>query len=316
MDARTPAPLLLHVGLHKTGTTWYQDKVFSREEAGFAVPWGRMASVAVTEFMLVDPFRFDAKAARDRIWPAGDEARGRGLVPVLSHEALSSRPHEGRYYAPTVADRLAASFPEARVVIGIREQAGLILSLFRQHVRNGGRESLTQFIGRGDEPPGWAPMCRLPFFEFDRFVGCYQERFGADRVLVIPIERLRSDGAGVLADLAAFAGVTPSAPLDPGGAANVGWGGRTLELFRFFNRFAVRNRLGPEQPFSVRTAQRVCYKVDALLPRSSHAGVEARWKRQIRERVGDRFAESNARLADMIGIDLAALGYPTGVSAS
>lgn len=308
---RDPAPLLIHVGLHKTGTTWLQDRVFVSNQLGFHSPWGPMASPAVAEFMLVDPLSFSAPETLARLGPELDAARAKGLIPVLSHEGLSSRPVRGTYYAPTVAGRLKEVFPNARIVIGIREQNGMILSLYRQFVRNGGVYSLTQFIGAGDEPPGWAPLCRLDFFHYDRFVRCYQDLFGEANVLVQPLELLRDDEPRYLQRLLDFAGSSGSpADLGKAGVSNAGWGGQTLEIFRFFSRFAVRNPLGPKQPWSVNTAQRICYKLDRIVPRSRHAKVEKSWKAFIRERTKGRYEQSNARLARMTGLDLAQMGYP------
>lgn len=312
-SSRDRAKLLIHVGLHKTGTTWLQDRVFVNNKLGFESPWGPMASPAVAEFMLVDPLAFNAQETLDRLGPDIDAARAKGYIPVLSHEGLSSRPVRGTYYAPTVAKRLKEVFPDARVVIGIREQRGMILSLYRQFVRNGGVYSLEQFIGTGNEQPGWSPLCRLDFFHYDRFVRLYQDLFGADNVLVQPLELLRDDEPVYLKRLLDFAGSSGD-PKDLGqaGASNVGWGGQTLELFRFFSRFAVRNPLGPKQPWSVRNAQRVCYKVDGIIPKSRHKKIEARWKSYIADRCAGRYEESNKALADLTGLELGSMGYPVG----
>jgi len=308
-----PAPLIIHVGLHKTGTTWLQNRVFTNAELGFHSPWGPMASPAVAEFMLVDPLAFEARTTLDRLGPEIQAARDRGLIPVLSHEGLSSRPVRGTYYAPTVAKRLAEVFPEARIIIGIREQRGMILSLYRQFVRNGGTYTLTQFIGAGNEPPGWSPLCRLDFFHYDRFVALYKDLFGEHNVLVLPLELLRDDEPRYLQRLLDFAGTdAPPDKLAKAGASNVGWGGYSLELYRILSRFAIRNPLGPKQPWPVRWSQRICYKVDAVVPRSMHKKIESRWKAHIAKRVGDRYTQSNAALADMTGLDLEALGYPCG----
>ncbi|GAB5496670.1 MAG: hypothetical protein Phyf2KO_17500 [Phycisphaerales bacterium] len=308
--SRDRARLLIHVGLHKTGTTWLQDRVFVNNDLGFGSPWGPMASPAVAEFMLVDPLAFDAKETRKRLGPEIDEVRAKGYIPVLSHEGLSSRPVRGTYYAPTVAKRLKDVFPDSRVVIGIREQKGMILSLYRQFVRNGGVYSLKQFIGTGSEPPGWSPLCRLDFFQYDRFVRMYQDLFGEENVLVQPLELLRDDEPLYLRRLLEFAGSSADpSNLGKAGVSNAGWGGQTLELFRFFSRFAVRNPLGPKQPWSVRNAQRVCYKIDGIIPKSRHKKIESRWKQTIADRCNAQFEKSNSALAQMSGLNLGSMGY-------
>jgi len=49
-------------------------------------------------------------------------------VPVLSAERLSGNPDSGGYDSVHVAEYLAATFPEARVLIVIREQADMLVS--------------------------------------------------------------------------------------------------------------------------------------------------------------------------------------------
>ena len=55
-------PILVHLGYHKTATTWLQSAIFSEERLGFVSPWGPQAGVAVDEFVLANaiPLRRDA----------------------------------------------------------------------------------------------------------------------------------------------------------------------------------------------------------------------------------------------------------------
>ena len=168
--------------------------IFSRPDLGFASPWAT-SHMAVTEFVTVDPLDFDPlkTAARFHAAEAQGPFKSASLLRVLSHEALSSRPHHGQYYAPLVAERLKRVFPRAKLLMLFREQVGIIHSLYGEHIRNGGRNRLEEFIGTGNEPPGWSPICRLSFFRYDRLVTMYKGVFGAENVLALPMEMLRSD---------------------------------------------------------------------------------------------------------------------------
>ncbi|AVL55127.1 hypothetical protein CEP88_20210 (plasmid) [Roseobacter denitrificans] len=179
-----PEPqILVHVGLHKCGSTWLQKEIFCRPDYGFTAPWGAMSHRAVTEFVALDPLCFDPAITRAKFDDALRDGPADAPVAVISHEALSSRPHHGMYYAPGVADRLHQTFPQAKVLLIFREQASIIYSLYGEHIRNGGRHSFAQFIGTGNEPPGWTALCRLSFFEYDRLLQMYQDVFGAEHVL-------------------------------------------------------------------------------------------------------------------------------------
>jgi hypothetical protein len=307
---QTHAELLIHVGLHKTASTWLQDHLFHNDSAGFCAPWGTMSHAAVNHFVTVNPLHFDGERTRSYFLPEIERAASQGLVPVLTHEALSSQPLLGQYYAPQVGHWLKEVFPHARVLIVVREQKALITSLYRQYVRNGGTRSIEQFIGRGDEPVGWAPLCRLPFFEFDRLVVLYRELFGSENVLALPMELLRQNQPEFLTKILAFSGLSTE-PIIKAKAANVGWSCATLSIFRRLNRVLGRNHLGPEQPYGRRFAVRLFFKLDRWIPSVLRDHAERHLEAVVTQRVGERYSESNRRLGNLLNLDLARFGYPT-----
>lgn len=305
------ASVLLHVGLHKCASTWLQKTIFSDEVLGFFAPLGGMAAMAVTEFVTVDPLMFDAAQARSRLQEAVSTLHRDGLVTVISHEALSSRPHHGRYYAPIVARRLHEVFPDARLLMVFREQVSMISALHVEHVRNGGMHSLAEFIGTGQEPPGWEALCKLSFFHFDRLLAAYEAEFGKDRVLALPLEMLRYEPEAFLARLFGFVGL-PVVPVPSGQRANPTWAPTATEACRLANRLVRRNPLGPRQPASYRLAQRFVRAVDALTPAALASRMEAGRRHRIAARLGAEYAESNRRLAAALDLPLADYGYRLG----
>ena len=105
-----------------------------------------------SSFVEVDPFAWSPSKARETFETGIRDAVERGLVPVLSAERLSGNPDSGGYDSVHVAEYLAATFPEARVLIVIREQADMLVSGYERYVRNGGPGTLRQY----GSPP-WAP---------------------------------------------------------------------------------------------------------------------------------------------------------------
>src|SRR4051812_2204799 len=118
--------MLLHIGLHKTGTTWLQAHLFRDSVVGFA----RLFSPAeLNQMMIYTPmFGYEAEAVRAEIERRGEEARSRGLYPVISNERFSGSPEHGGHDSQYVADRLKQLVPDARVLIVIREQKSMALS--------------------------------------------------------------------------------------------------------------------------------------------------------------------------------------------
>jgi hypothetical protein len=102
---------LLHIGYHKTGSTFLQRCVFP--EPGFSLV-ARAKALRPT-FVEGDPFGFDARIARETFRSGIERAQREGLVPVLSAERLSGNPHSGGYDSKQIAERLVRRLQVAHV---------------------------------------------------------------------------------------------------------------------------------------------------------------------------------------------------------
>src|SRR5437764_1150862 len=119
-----PEPLI-HIGYHKTGSTWLQQTIFRDARIGFAT---HETPLPVDEaFIAQNPFTVDADVARERFEGPVTEAADRGLVYAISHERLSGDVGTGGVDSRMIADRLVSSFPAARVLIVVREQRSMLL---------------------------------------------------------------------------------------------------------------------------------------------------------------------------------------------
>ena len=208
--------LVIHIGLHKTGTTWLQRRVFADPAMGYVSTANGQSNEATDAFVTCDPLAFDPDQARARFRPLLDEATAKGLVPVISQERLSSDPSFGGYYFTDVVDRLVRAFGAVKFLLTIREQRGMLLALYRQAVRSGGTHTLTQMIGTGKEPTGWAPTIRPEYLMYDRMIEHLSERVGRENLCVLPLELMRSDPKDYLARLQAFTGATATIEPKPG----------------------------------------------------------------------------------------------------
>src|SRR3954452_278013 len=96
---------LLHIGYHKTGSTFLQKRVFPNP--GFSLV-AKPRALSFT-FVKSEPFGFDAHAARETLRPGIEEAKESGLMPVLSAKRLSGPPHSGGHDSEQIANRLATA---------------------------------------------------------------------------------------------------------------------------------------------------------------------------------------------------------------
>ena len=301
----------VHIGYHKTGSTFLQKRVFRRGPGFSLVAEGNALRPAFVPLQSADPFSFDPVAVRETFRPAMEKAREQDLVPVFAAERLSGSPQSGGYDSKQIAERLAATFPEARVLMVIREQTDMLVSVYKQYVKMGGPGTFRQYVS----PHSRAfriPLFDFRYFEYHRLVGCYQNLFGAENVLVLPYELLRDRPRAFVKHIGTFADarVAPSynfEPMRPSPSA------LALSFKRRANRWVVRDDLNPAPPFEMEGANqallRLCRKVDAKVPARLRAQRERHLRTLVEEVVDRRYVKSNATTAELTGLDLAAFGY-------
>lgn len=301
--------VVLHVGHVKTASTWLKETVFGNPASGFIIPWDNAGGRAINAFVTVNSYCDDSAWARTFFEKGLRRYAGGSEIPIISEENLCGDPVGRVYTGRYVADRLHAAFPKAKVLIGIREQKSLAKSLYREYLSANGTFPLDVFLGRGDEPLGFSPILHPDYLEYDRVVAHYQKLYGRKNVLVLPIESLISDPQEYVKSIFDFCQC--SGRIDqPAGAKRVGLQARVLAVRRKLNLWI---QIKPTASFPSTRAQRAVIKlsnvVDRLIPKSWSVPLEHRWQEIVARRYEGVFRDSNRRLAELTGIDLAALGY-------
>ncbi|MGH9196332.1 MAG: sulfotransferase domain-containing protein, partial [Acidimicrobiia bacterium] len=200
---------LIHIGYHKTGTTWLQKFLFSNESAGFGLAF----PVAEVSRLIgrPNPLVFDTETTRSLLLEGIDSVLTGDLYPVLSAERLSGNPHSGGYDSAALAERLHDLLPKGKVLIVIRKQADAVLSSYKEYLLKGGRGSVSEYV----RPPrdGRIPLFDLEHFSYHLLVALYLDLFGRTNVLVLPYEHFQRDGRGFVSAICEFAGVKASEDL-------------------------------------------------------------------------------------------------------
>lgn len=302
---------LVHIGYHKTGTSFLQRRVFCDESSGFSMIAGSPQGEGPV-FVGRNPFGFDAQAVRDDLMPKIRQAHARNLVPVISYERLSGSPYAGGFDSRQTADRIVQTLPEARILIVIREQASMLGSIYKQYVRRGGAAALEQFVSPPLGGASGMPTFRFDFYEYHRLVGYYQRLFGVENVLALPYELLQNQRQDFFARIGGFLGMPAATPKDK--KLNSSPSALALAFKRQANRLVVRDGLNPAPLMEIRGSNPVllkaCRRIDRSAPTELLEGYERLWRRRVERKVGKRYAESNAITSELIGIELRELGYP------
>lgn len=196
---------IVHIGYHKTGTTWFQEIFYP------AVRNRRYLARATARAALLAPgaLHFDPAQARRILGADRDRA-------LLCEENLTGGLHNGGLagnLSKDIAYRLHATLPDADIVIFVRDPVSAIAAAWLQYVKGGGTFGLERYLfGRDrlspvaperDEAPGF----RLDHFDYHRLIGLYDMLFGPDRVHVFRYEDFRADPRGFASAFAARFGL-------------------------------------------------------------------------------------------------------------
>lgn len=303
---------LIHLGLHRTGSTWFQRHVLDGRDGR---PTNTLADRAETTARIVLPREMDFDADGTRRWIRDRIARSadRDSPVIISNERFSGNPAAGWSDAERTVHRLAELIPEARVLLVVREQHALVRSIWLQQIRIGGISGIEDFLRPLDRGDHRLPAFDPRFLRFERFVDVLDRAFGGRNVLVLPFEGLRDDPGRHLGRIEEFSEIAFPPPADVG---PVFAAPSLLEaaVLRRVNLLAVRSSLHRAPPFPrlAGPGRRLARVAGRIATDSGEERRRARIDRSIRARLATLdLAASNRRLASRIGIDLGALGWTT-----
>jgi hypothetical protein len=309
-----PRAVLLHLGLHRTGSTWLQQRVFDGRD-GRPTPMVPDRAESARRIVLAREEDFDADELRRWLAERVESVRRAGGLPVLSNERFSGNPHSGWFDAQRTFDRLAEVLPEAKVLLVLREQRDLVRSLWLQYVRIGGPASLRDYLRAPDPGDHRAPCFDPSFLRFDRLVESLDRRFGREQVLAIPYDRLRQDPRDFLARIGAFLGTEIPPPEHAEAKVYASPGFVAASLQRRVNLWCVRSTLHRAPPLPSPRLARLSGVLASVAGRLASPLLESSRRRAAAALVEARLAEvpglreSNARLAERIGEDLRGFGW-------
>jgi hypothetical protein len=311
--AELPSKLLIHIGYHKTASTWLQRVVFDSGRFGL-VAWGpdgseqspRPISNANTLCYDVDEIR---RFYLDRLRPDIPE----GAWVALSSERFSGSLF-GAYDSASNGLILRETFPGAHIMVVVREQKAIILSTYSQYVKKGGLLPLSKFLSEHTNTR--VPFFLLRQFEYHHLVSYYMHLFDRDKVLVLPYELIGSSAGEFIQAIRRFVGIEGEIEEPPSLRFNVARDALALALMRRVNYLRRSDAVNGFSPFASRRVEkltnRLCRKLKRLnspVVGARNAAIRLDWQKQIEQAVGRRYAESNRRLAELTGLDLSRFGY-------
>jgi len=296
--------MLIHIGYHKTATTWLQNIYFSNHpQIAFVGRHPELWQYVISPHDL----DFKAELAKAYFYPKINEATKNKKFAVFSSERLSGNPHSGAYDNKLIADRLFSVFPRAKILIVIREQRDAMLSNYKQYIKMGGICTLKEYLF----PPvdGKIPLFRLDNFKYHQLIEYYVKLYGLENVKVMLYEEFRENPSKFIKDLAYFLGIDDSLVFPTEQKINTSLSDLNTVLKRRINRFQGNTSFFPVTPAFPWMSTKLLNFVNKIDNIQKFAKFNAHFDKEIAEHIGNFYVDSNRILVNSLKINLKHYNY-------
>ena len=275
----------VHVGLHKTGTTFLQKNMFPLLEP-------EIRFVRKSEALFLDG---DVVTNLPNVIEALGKSSGAKGPFLLSQEALA-----GSLFAPdlTAIRQIAARNPELRVIVSLRSQLTIIPSMYFQVVKSGYRKSLDDFVQE---------LWRSGKLDYERLIAGIEDIVGRDRILVLLLEEFTAEPAAAFRRLCHFLGLAIPTPVITGDREKSSASDDVILTKRLCNRLYVEKIFGRRIERFIHQA--LCTAVGFIVPQLRQRGNPFRLAPEQAERLAAQYAAGNAKLLASLGYDAFADAY-------
>ena len=313
-----PRPII-HIGLHKTATSWFQTHFYPVLTSH---RW--IDRITVRKVLLGgNAFDFDAGEARRAL---GFDDKGPPLA--LCDEDLSGILHNGglmtSFLASGLAERVHAVAPEAQIVIFVREPLALAAARYHQYLREGGTGSPRRYLF----PEDYRHLSKVRPFKVPRFdisqldstglIDRYDMLFGRENVHVFAYEAFAKDSLAFLSAYKSRLGIE-GGPDTAKATVNASYRRGLLPLARLLNLFTERSvadkKVIMHVPYWYAARKYLLARLNRLPLFGAPPSPVALFGAQVAAWLRAQFSAANRKLAERMDLDLASLGYETGEQA-
>lgn len=301
MAAQSLVPDVFHIGYQRTGTTWLQKGLFPLLADRIYVPESRQWII----------YRATVPDDVAGIYDDIPQERVTGRLLIESEEGLCG----GRFrdYLEN-ARKISWVNPNARIMICIRSQFGMMPSYYYLYVRKGGTLSYPSYVRLLLENR------RLDYWSL---YGAYADAFGARNVRVFFQEDLATDPLAFTQDVLGWLGVEMPFEFPDQRYRNARAGSGYIAVLRTLNRLVDMealwtepwNRNIPEIVRRRRIRRTLFRPVNLFLDLAERVGAAGGGlvlSRALREAIDRNYGPGNRRLFAALGRTVTGSGYPEG----
>ena len=222
--------MLIHIGYHKTGTSWLQERYFTSDNGYVQVLNHEEVS------RLIDRVRW-LEFQPEKIQKLVEGRIAEDRVPVISSEILSGSPFAGGASSYENLLKLNRAFPDAKILITIRNQIDYISSIYNQYIKTGGVLTVSDFLHYQSQSYS-NTFWQYSHIRYAGLVNEYKSVFGNESVLVFQYEEF-DDKVSFDKNLNAFLGRNTHREeiLGGGKRVNLSLGFLSVQTLRLVNKF-------------------------------------------------------------------------------
>lgn len=193
--------VFIHIGYPKTATTWLQRFIFPFHKEINYLDHYKNENKWLLDLRYIDDLDFNPESFKKKYSELNIDKEKPVLISI---ESLSGDVFKRGFNSKRIADNLKEIFPDAKIIITVRNQIAMIDSLYKQYVNQGGNCNFKKFI----ELPAPKPVSfSLDYLKYHKLLDYYSDIFGQDSVFVKTYEHLKENPEKYLSELFLFIGV-------------------------------------------------------------------------------------------------------------
>ena len=222
-----------HIGLHKTGTTFFQKEIFPKLNLNYNND-AYLLNLILTYDLIYVSYLYKNNSLNFNF-------------DLISCEALSGHLLHNSINLSNVLNNIYFLYPNSKIILFIRKQDKLALSNYLQYIKIGGTKNITSLYNslNLNSDSFWCNKSKinLSSFLFYPYIEFIVKLFGKKNLLIIPFEKFVENSDLVVDDLCTF--MNCKTPKYENKIINAKLGVFRIRLFKFFNHFK-RSFLNPD----------------------------------------------------------------------
>ncbi|RPI75570.1 MAG: hypothetical protein EHM45_14780 [Desulfobacteraceae bacterium] len=193
--------LVVHIGLHKTGSTWLQTCYFpTHPEIHYLNRIDKEMDV-FHYVMKADENQWNIQHATGLVERTLKNTNGK--INLYSEENLSGQLWRGCFDSKRIALRMSQVFKGLKIILIVRNQIDMLKSIYRQYVHEGGYLSFKGFLD--DEKIAGKDL--LEHLKYATIIEYYMQLFGQENIYLGIYEEFERYPDTFVEELSAFMGV-------------------------------------------------------------------------------------------------------------